>query len=418
VTLGPIPFAPPPPVAIADADRTGCPVCGRDACVDHLLSPPNGSHGTQAQRPRSRLTVHRACDLISEQRPAEIIEGIAYADCITVIAAESGTGKTFVTLDMAAAVSDGVPWHRREVRQGSVIYLAYEGDAYGLRLRALREFARRRLEHLYVIRAHDPISPRVTREGEDRALGEIVLIDTIEEFRAELETEKRPAIALAVIDTARQSMTGSEDSSESVSAYLRATRRVMAAMPGAAMILVHHTGWQDGEEKRRRERGSSAWRGNCDATIYLEAGDYDAEKHTCPLTLKVLKMRDEERPAPLRLRRRRVEFAEALGRNPGRGPVTSCIIESDPRSEEDEKAEQQRAVDEIDLRVLRVIADNPELSTSQSSIRAAAGLQRDTAYEALARLTQRTWIMPPVRQRLPYTVTGPGLRALGRVAES
>lgn len=49
---------------------------------------------------------------------------------------------------MAAAVSDGVKWHGRETRQGSVAYVSYEGDALGLRLRTLREVSGYRLEHV------------------------------------------------------------------------------------------------------------------------------------------------------------------------------------------------------------------------------------------------------------------------------
>ena len=51
----------------------------------------------------------------------------------------------------------------------------------------------------------------------------------------------------------------------------------------------------------RRERGSSAWRGNCDATLYLEAGKYDPKRGEAQLTLTALKVRDTERPAPLHL---------------------------------------------------------------------------------------------------------------------
>jgi hypothetical protein len=94
------------------------------------------------------------------------------------------------------------------------------------------------------------------------------------------------------VDTVRASLSGSEDSSEHVSAYLRAVGRVLATVPGAAALLVHHAGWQDGEGKRPRERGSSAWRGNVDGTLYIEAGKYDQEHHERRLILRTLKVRD------------------------------------------------------------------------------------------------------------------------------
>ena len=84
----------------------------------------------------------RASDLLPLAAPVEIVEGVVAADSLTVIVAESGAGKTFVQLDMAATVSDHLPsWHGRAVEPGSVVYLSFEGDALGLRLRALREMA-------------------------------------------------------------------------------------------------------------------------------------------------------------------------------------------------------------------------------------------------------------------------------------
>ena len=53
-----------------------------------------------------------------------------------------------------------------------------------------------------------------------------------------------------IIDTVRASLIGSEDGSESVSAYLRAVRRLLAPYPEAAGLLAHHAGWQDGEHGR------------------------------------------------------------------------------------------------------------------------------------------------------------------------
>ena len=48
------------------------------------------------------------------------------------------------------------------------------------------------------------------------------------------------------------------------------------------------------------------------ATLYLETGDYDAERGEAALTLRTLKVRDAERPAPLRLVRRRVNWRRGM----------------------------------------------------------------------------------------------------------
>jgi hypothetical protein len=344
---------------------------------------------------------------MTRPRDVEIVEGIAWANRLSIMIAESGAGKTFVLLDLEAAVSDDVAWHGREVQHGSVVHIAYEGDAIGLRARAMRQRAGRRLEHLYVIQGREPLAPQ--------SMGERDLVATLEDFAGELATTHRPPIALIVIDTVRASMIGSEDSSEHVSAYLRSIRRVLDAAPGAACILAHHVGWQDGENRRKRERGSSAWRGNCDGTVYLETSEYDRDKGTAQLTLRTLKGRDDELPAPLQLIRRRVELAESNGRGQ---PVTSCIIERDPRTRDERKAEQERAsqaeVQAQDERTLRLIAERPELATSKSTLRAALGGRNQTVIDSVSRLIRDDLILPGGYGK-PFRLTAAGMAAMNQL---
>jgi hypothetical protein len=344
--------------------------------------------------------------------PLEIVEGVAWSECLTLLVAESGAGKTFLALDCAAAVSDGASWHGRTVRAGSVAYVSFEGDALGLRLRALQE-AGRQLEHLHIIQAREPISPLLTREGERRSIGELAVASALTTLSAELEEARKPPLLLTFFDTVRASMTGPEESSEHAAAYLRAARRLIASVPGAGAVLVHHAGWQDGEQQRRRERGSSAWRGNCDATLYLETvGDYDRARREMRLVLRTLKVRDAERPAHLHLVRRTVDLLERDRRGQ---PVTSCVIEPDRRSREDRQAEAAAVLSQeqqvLDGTVLRAIAEQPDVTTSQDRIRQLLGLRRGLVQDALARLIGGGLILPG-RQRQPYQLTDAGRELL------
>jgi hypothetical protein len=387
--------------AWAVADPTLCPVCGSESCEDHVPAERQQGSG------QGKLRVVRALDLLSAPAPIEVVEGIAWAGCLTVLVSESGTGKTFLLLDLAAALSDGLSWHGRTTRPGSVVYISYEGDALSVRLRAIHDRGHR-LEHLYVIPGHDPISPRVTRDGEERSIGELALTVGMTALVTELEAKKRPPLVVVMIDTVRASMTGSEDSSEHVSAYLRAVRRIQACVPDAAVILAHHAGWQDGDTQRKRERGSSAWRGNCDCTLFLEAGEYDSERGEAELTLRALKTRDAEKPAPLHLVRRRVEILERTRRG---DPVTSCVIEHDRRSKEVRDAEDAKALAaahlETDLKVLRAIRDRPDLATSQDVIRQVVSMRKAIVGESLARLVLNGCVAPK-RGSQPYRMTEEG----------
>jgi RecA-family ATPase len=157
----------------------------------------------------------------------DIIEGACTADRVTVLVGESGGGKTFLVLDGAACVADGVDWCGRRTRRGSVVYLSFEGDDLGKRLRALRDKKGRRLADLYVLRAGDPISPRITRDAEQPSVGELDLRAQLRMCSEELASKGAPPIVLLIVDTIRASMVGSEDSSDIVSGYLRAVRWIL-----------------------------------------------------------------------------------------------------------------------------------------------------------------------------------------------
>jgi hypothetical protein len=390
------------PDVFRDVDPTLCGVCGLESCEDHLPAEP------ATRVPDQRLVFLSAAETIAEPNPIEIVEGVLWAGCVTVLVSESGAGKTFVLLNLGAHVSAGLGWHGRCVEACSVAYLSFEGDALGHRLQALRDAADHRLEHVYTRRVSDPLSPRVSHDGEAPSLGEFKALELLTELSERLAADGKPAIGMIVIDTARASMTGSEDSSEHVSAYLRAVRRLLVAVPGAGVILAHHAGWQDGETQRKRERGSSAWRGNCDATLYLEAGEYSAENGEKPLILRTLKVRDAERPAPLHLILRRV----ALDKQDRRGrPVTSCIIERDRRSKEDVAAERARAEEAVDqatdLHVLKVMHTNPN-ATSNSKLRPYTGLRSDAVGASVGRIIRGGLALAGTRGK-PYTLTAKGV---------
>lgn len=393
-----------------DPDRAvGCPVCGRDSCEDPSHQPPPFDRERQT-RPTPPIALYPAETLLESASLVEVVEGLAWQESISVLASESGAGKSFLLLDLAAAVAAGVPWHGRYTLQGSVVYLAYEG-ALRLRLLALRHIAGRTLAHLFIGEPRDPLSPRMLRDGEQSSTGELAVRGALETLRTELAAAQQPPVVLLIVDTVRASLSGSEDNSEPVSAYLRVIRRLMAQLPGAAAILSHHAGWQDGDNARKRERGSSAWRGNADTTLYLETAPYDREKGEAELTLRTLKVREGEDPPPLRLLRQRVDLHQ-VDRH-GR-PVTSCIIQRDTRSADDVAADrvhaEEHAQRQTDLQLLRFIQQHTRLAGSKESIRTGIGLRRSAVYESVARLLQLEWIEPPARQRgSAYTVS-----ALGR----
>jgi AAA domain-containing protein len=395
------------------ADPCGCPVCGRDSCEDGSHVPPDDRPATP--RPLTpKLAVISARDVIAQPRPAEILEGVAFANCVSVLVSESGAGKTFVLLSMAAAIADGVPWMGRATAHGGVIYVGFEGDALGVRLRALKHIHGHRLDNLHTIPANNPISPRIARDGSEQpSIGEEQITDALAETASSLAAAGAVPIRLIIVDTVRASLSGSEDSSENVSAYLRAVRRLLARVPGTAAILAHHAGWQDTTENpRKRERGSSAFRGNVDATLYLEAGEADEVRGETALILRTLKLRDAEKPPPLNLIRRRVELLEMDCRGE---PLTTCVIDRDRRTRADREAGHLAVVSaankEADLRTLRAIVDRPDVATAQDRLALLLNVRKAAVGGSLSRLVGLGWALPGKRGH-PYAVTDAGRQAL------
>jgi hypothetical protein len=401
-----------------DDDPSMCLNCGRDACEGDCKEQPEPETGHSAgepvpprtaapRRPRLGRWAH---DIWDEGLPEETIEGLAWAQLVTMLVSESAVGKTFVMLDAAAAVSAGLSWHGRTTQEGTVAYCSWEGDAIGLRMRAMRVHCGHKFDHVCVIRMSEPISP-MNRDGEAVSSGERLLLGELDMLQQDIITEHRPPLRLIVIDTVRASMTGKEDGSDATSAYVRVARRTVSAAPHAACVLIHHAGWQDGDAPKKRERGSSAWRGNVDATMYLEAGDYDEHTGTVPITLSALKVRDAERPADLRLIRRRVSLNEM---DPRGQPVTSCVIDRDHRSREmmraEKAAEIAKASATLDTVVLRAIRDHPA-ATSNNLLQPFVGQRAAVVRDAVARLLGNGLLIKGIRNH-PFTITTAGLEVL------
>ncbi len=121
-----------------------------------------------------------------------------------------------------------------------------------------------------MLRASAALSPVIDRaRAEQPSIGERGVAEDLLQLRDSLNAAGRPPVRLLVIDTVRASLFGSEDDSDNAAAYIRVVRRLAAIVPTAATVMLFHSGWQDGQASRQRERGSSAWRGNVDATAYL-----------------------------------------------------------------------------------------------------------------------------------------------------
>jgi RecA-family ATPase len=78
---------------------------------------------------------------MSSQKTADwLIKGVLPAADIVTIFGASGSGKSFIVLEMAACIALGTPWRGRRVKKGRVVVIAAEGSgSYGKRIKALAQ---------------------------------------------------------------------------------------------------------------------------------------------------------------------------------------------------------------------------------------------------------------------------------------
>lgn len=199
----------------------------------------------------NRFQVQPAGQFAAGKAPGWIVKGVVPAADLIVLFGESGSGKSFLALDLAAATALGIPWRGRRVRKGRVIYIAAEGGA-GFRNR-LKAYAS----------AHG-IDLADLQIGVIHAAPNMLLKDDA------LDVCKAIIAAggadLVIVDTFAQVIPGAnENAAEDVGKALGHCRGIRIAT-GAPVLLVHHSG----KDQSRGARGWSGLKAAADAEIEVQ----------------------------------------------------------------------------------------------------------------------------------------------------
>lgn len=171
--------------------------------------------------------------------PNWIIKGVLPDADLGVIYGASGSGKSFVVLDLALAIARGVEWRGRKVRQGRVLVIVAEGGG-GMSGR-LKAYA-----------MHNQVDLGKVPLGVMHAAPNFMNEDDIAEVMGSLV--KAEGVDLIVIDTFAQVTPGAnENSGEDMGKALRHARLLREAT-GAMILLVHHSG-------KDASKGARGWSG-------------------------------------------------------------------------------------------------------------------------------------------------------------
>lgn len=209
--------------------------------------------GDRVKPERSRFAVQSAADFKAGPPPKWHIRGLMPQGELIVLFGASGSGKSFVALDMAAAIAAGEEWREQSVEQGRVVYVVAEGrNGFRKRLDALQQHRGLNLADLDLGIVSD--CPNLL-DGDEIDLAAAI--------------DAAGGAALVIIDTLAQSMPGGDENSAVDMGKALAACKLIHASSQATVMLVHHCG----KNAAMGARGWSGLRGAADAEIEITFKD-------------------------------------------------------------------------------------------------------------------------------------------------
>lgn len=280
-----------------------------------------------ARRKFPRMTGEKAADIGGNIQSHPLIKGVLEQKAMSVIYGESNSGKSFVALDMAFAVSKGTEWNGRKTVQGLVVYIAAEGGL-GITKRFSAYDKARGLKgtgaKLEVITASPDL---VHGKADAEAL--------IAEIR-QIEQEWQTPCTMVVIDTLSRVLSGGDENSPTDMGTVVKNFGAIQTAIGCHLMVIHHSG----KDKERGARGHSLLRAATDTELSIDER-----------VLEVKKQRDIEPAQPMHFALEVVP----VGTDEDGQPITSCVVKW--VKEEEIKLQLTRGEEQM-LEAMTVVAED------------------------------------------------------------
>lgn len=246
-----------------------------------------------------------------------LVKNVFPANSLAVMYGASGSGKSFMALDMCIAIARGDVWRGHKTTKGRVIYVAAEG-ATGFR-RRLHAFARQHsvpldsIDVWVVAKPPSLLDPAVVKQ----------LIAAIKPMMP---------VCMVVLDTfAQVTAGGNENSSEDMGKALKHAQKI-AEILGCAVLLIHHSG----KDESRGARGWSGIKAALDAEFEVIRSEHDR-------AMTVTKLKDGEDGEEFGFKLLEIVIGEdEEGEN-----VTSCVVEHGDMTVRQVKARKKLGANEV-----------------------------------------------------------------------
>lgn len=225
--------------------------------------------------------------------PSWIVKGVLPRAELVVLFGESGSGKSFMALDLAARIARSEPWRGRKTRRGRVVYVAAEG-AGGFRNRVVA-----------YAQARELALTDLPLDIIDAAPNFLLKDDALDVARAIGRAD------LVIVDTwAQVTPGGNENAGEDMGKALAHCKGIHRAT-GATVLLIHHSG-------KDASKGARGWSG------LRAAADAELEVIRMPTgrLLRTSKQKDGDDGLEWGFGLEVVE----IGRDEDDEPITSCVV--------------------------------------------------------------------------------------------
>lgn len=232
--------------------------------------PPPDPIGRASAGPFEFLTEDEAAAI---PMPDPVVDALLFRGTKARLFGESTAGKTWVAMDLAACVANGLPWLGRfATTEGPALFVAAEGaPSFAPRMRTWGLASGRR--------------------SMVKFWPEAVLIGG-PQWDAFVQACEREGFVLVVQDTQAAMTVGRKEDSNDDAGEVQAAWTALCASAGAPCSLsVHHVGWAD----QGRPRGASGMFGGMDTELRLTEGRHG-------LLLVTEKQRYHEKAPPVHLR--------------------------------------------------------------------------------------------------------------------
>ena len=323
-----------------------------------------GADDSERDNERGSLRPMSVEQMLMRPIPSWLVRGVLPERSFGVIFGAPGSGKSFIMLDMAAAVARGVPWLGRRVHRSGVIYVAGEGHLT-LRLRAY-------LEH-YAIATTELARLRVVPANINLMHPETDLEALVSEIRK--AAIGMGGVALVVLDTLNAMMPGGdENTSADMGQMVASARRVMDAI-GCSVVYVHHSG----KDETKGSRGHSSLLAACDFELKVSVIGTERVAET-------VKQRDGESGDRFAFRLHPIDLGPDPDPEADAGDrLSSCaVVRSDQTTTTTKPIRRDVALDALRETIFEYGTPMPETSTIPKGVKAV------TLEQWKARWTLRT----------------------------